>query len=88
VTYRVEWKPKAIKEVISLGPRLAEALFAHAERVAENPYRLGGWLQGEFEGCLSAHIAGHRLVYEVDDDVKLVTIIVDGRRAHSYRRGR
>jgi mRNA-degrading endonuclease RelE of RelBE toxin-antitoxin system len=87
VSYRLEWYPGALESLLKLG-RVADALIAHAERVAENPYRLGGPLGAEWEGCYSARLPGLRLVYEIDDAEERVIIHRAERRGHAYRRGR
>jgi mRNA interferase RelE/StbE len=55
--------------------------------IADNPYRNGGPLRAPWRGCLSSHCAGglYRVIYRVDDDQRVATILRVQRRDDVYR---
>jgi mRNA interferase RelE/StbE len=61
--------------------------FAHAV-LAESPHRAGGPLHLELLGLHAARRGDYRIIYEIDDRQRRVTILAIGHRAHVYRRRR
>lgn len=54
------------------------------ERLAANPYRVGGELHGPYEGRRSAHLGTYRVVYGVDDEARTVTVLAIRLRGDVY----
>jgi mRNA interferase RelE/StbE len=53
----------------------------------ENPYRAGGLLLwGELTGRRSARRGSYRVIYTIDDDAHLITVIRVDHLANVYRR--
>jgi mRNA-degrading endonuclease RelE of RelBE toxin-antitoxin system len=50
-----------------------------------NPHRVGKQLVGPLEGTWSARRGSYRVLYEIDDSKKLVTVVDVDHRAHIYR---
>ena len=53
--------------------------------IAENPHRAGKPLRGDLEGLYSARRGDFRVIYEVDDDAKVVLIHRAQHRRRAYR---
>ena len=53
--------------------------------LAEEPKRVGKPLRHEFEGLFSARVGPYRILYEIDDVVRIVAIIRIAHRADAYR---
>jgi mRNA interferase RelE/StbE len=62
----------AVLEFI-LGPLLA------------NPHRVGGPLQGEMAGLHAARVGAYRVIYEIDEEQRLITVLDVDHRADVYR---
>ena len=54
--------------------------------VCENPRRLGHPLQRELGGLWSARRGAYRVIYEIDDEAKVVTVLRIDHRSDVYRR--
>lgn len=72
--------------------RLPEGVAAAAVELvygalAEAPRRLGKPLQFDFEGLLSARRGDYRVIYQVDDERRLITVVEVAHRRDAYRRG-
>lgn len=53
--------------------------------LCENPRRVGHPLQRELAGMWSARRGAYRVVYEVDDSIRLVTVLRIDHRSDVYR---
>lgn len=53
--------------------------------IANNPYRQGKPLSGKWEGYYSARRGSFRIVYSINDQTVVVTVIRIAHRAHAYR---
>lgn len=51
----------------------------------ENPHRVGGRLQRELAGLHSARRGAYRVIYEIDDDERLVIVLRIDHRSRVYR---
>jgi len=51
----------------------------------ENPHRVGGRLQRELSGLHSARRGAYRIIYEIDDDERLVIVLRVDHRSQMYR---
>ncbi len=54
--------------------------------ISRNPFRVGKTLQGGFAGKYSARRGDYRVIYLIDEDKHLVTVLDVGYRGHIYRR--
>ena len=55
--------------------------------LADNPQRVGHELHFELAGHHSAHRGDYRIIYRIDTDARLVTIVTIKHRGVAYRRG-
>jgi mRNA interferase RelE/StbE len=76
----------ARREFDRLPLSVAAAVLETLDAIAENPRRLGKPLMLEHEGRYSARRGPYRIIYELDDEERLVRIIAIGHRRDVYRR--
>lgn len=87
MTFEVAWSPTARRDVARLPEKVASAAIEFIYgAIAENPSRVGHPLRFELEGFHSARRGGYRVVYRVDDDARVVTVMMIGHRSKAYRR--
>lgn len=55
------------------------------ERLVQNPRRLGKEVGGELPGLYSARVGAYRIVYEIDEERRLVQVYRIDHRADVYR---
>jgi len=86
VTYRVEVGPAARRQLYALPEAVAAAVLNFLEGpLAENPRRVGKALTGSLEGLSGARRGAYRILYRIDDDRTLVTVIKIAHRKDVYR---
>lgn len=84
--YVVSLSSPAVRSLRSVPPRLAEPLVRFAfEGLAENPRRRGKPLVGDFAGLWSARRGDYRVLYVVDDEARVVSVIRIAHRSEAYR---
>ena len=84
--WRVVVMGPARREFDRLPISVAAAVLETLDAIAENPKRLGKPLMLEHEGRFSARRGPYRIIYEVDEDGRLVRVIAIGHRRDVYRR--
>lgn len=84
--YVVKLSSAAVRSLRAIPPRIAEALVTFAfVALAENPHRRGKRLGADFEGLWSARRGEYRVIYEIDDEVRVVDIVRIAHRSEAYR---
>jgi mRNA interferase RelE/StbE len=78
--------PPARREFDRLPISVAAAVLETLDATAENPKRLGKPLMLEHEGRFSARRGPYRIIYELEEDARLVRIVAIGHRRDVYRR--
>jgi mRNA interferase RelE/StbE len=78
--------PPARREFDRLPIKVAAAVLETLDVIAENPRRLGKPLMLEHESRFSARRGPYRIIYEFDDDARVVTVVAIGHRRDVYRR--
>jgi mRNA-degrading endonuclease RelE of RelBE toxin-antitoxin system len=53
--------------------------------LVENPHRVGRPLHGDLIGLFSARVGSYRVVYEIDEEDRVVRVIYVDHRADIYR---
>ncbi len=83
MSYKLKFIPTARKEWNKLDRTIQRQLKKKLAERLENPHVLADKLRG-FEAIYKIKLwsAGYRLVYEVDDDVLTLLVIVVGKREH------
>ena len=84
--YDIDWARSALRGLDRLPEKAASACIEFVYgALAENPKRVGGELRLELTGKRSARRGDFRVIYEVDDDDHVVTIIAIDHRSDVYR---
>ena len=82
--YRVYFKPSAEKELRSLPKNIAESAILKIDTLTENPRpRISKKLKGEDSYRL--RIGNYRMVYNIDDKNKTITVFRIRHRKDVYR---
>lgn len=79
--YALEFKPSALKEWKKIAPALQEQFKKKLKQRLDNPHVRSDALSGLLN-CYKIKLrnAGYRLVYEVEDDRIVVTVVAVGKR--------
>jgi len=86
VAHGVEMTPEAIRHLDRLPEKVrAAAIEFMLGALAEAPGRVGKPLVGELAGLWSARRGDYRLVYEIDDDARVVLVHRVQHRRDVYR---
>ena len=80
--FEVEWASGALRSLHRLPEKIASACveFIYAG-LAENPHRVGRSLRFDLEGKHSARRGDFRVIYEIDDDRRTVTVVAIDHRS-------
>jgi mRNA interferase RelE/StbE len=54
----------------------------------DNPHRVGKQLRPPLEDRYSARRGTYRVIYRIDDDIRMVTVVDVAHRRNAYRSGR
>jgi mRNA interferase RelE/StbE len=84
--FDIAWSPSALRDLDRLPEKVAAAVveFVYGA-LAENPHRVGHELRFELEGKHSANRGDYRIIYEIDDEALLVTVLAIDHRSKIYR---
>jgi mRNA interferase RelE/StbE len=86
-TYAVLATPEARRHLDRLPAKIAHAALALIHTtIAAAPHRVGKPLVGGLTGLWSARRSDYRVIYEIDDDARTVTIHRVQHRRDVYRR--
>ena len=89
MTYSLDFKKSALKEWKKLGSTLQEQFKKKLKERLENPHVPAAKLSGADNIYkIKLRQSGYRLVYKVEDDVIIVTVLAIGKRERSevYRK--
>jgi mRNA interferase RelE/StbE len=76
---------RAARGLDRLPEKAAAAILEALEAVCSNPKRVGKPLRFELEGLWSARRGPYRVIYRIDEDERLVTVVAVGHRSDIYR---
>lgn len=86
MTYRVVLSSPARRDLNKLPESVAAAVIEFIfNALAENPHRVGKPLRFELVGTWSARRGEYRVIYTIDDEVVLVTVVAIDHRRDVYR---
>jgi mRNA-degrading endonuclease RelE of RelBE toxin-antitoxin system len=83
--WRLVVMPPTRREFDRLPISVAAAVLETLDAIAENPRRLGKRLMLEHEDRLSARRGPYRIIYELEEDERLVRVVAIGHRRDAYR---
>jgi mRNA-degrading endonuclease RelE of RelBE toxin-antitoxin system len=78
--------PTAARQLGELPERYAAAVVELLPVIAKNPRRLGKPLKFELTGRWTARRGPYRVIYELDEEQRLVRVLAVAHRADVYRR--
>ena len=86
--YDVVFTATARRDLQRTPPRIVPAIveFVFGD-LAEGPRRVGKALQRELSGSFSARRGPYRVLHQIDDEAKLITLVRVAHRADAYRPG-
>ncbi len=84
--FEISWAPTALRNLASLPEKVATAVveFVYGA-LADNPWRVGHELRFELVGKHSANRGDYRVIYEIDDEALVATILAIDHRSKIYR---
>ena len=84
--FEIEWASSALRSLNRLPEKIATVCveFVYGG-LAENPHRVGRPLRFDLEGNHSARRGDFRVIYEIDDDRHVVTVVAIDHRSDIYR---
>ena len=85
MSYRVEIQRSAKKELEGIPNPDQQRVVDAIRQLEENPHA-GRVLRGELQGLRRTRVGSWRVLYEVDDDASIVSILRVARRRDAYRR--
>lgn len=84
--YEVQITSEGLRHLDRLPEKVrAAALETILGPIAENPARLGHALVGELTGMYSARRGDYRVIYEIDEDARVVVVLRVQHRRDVYR---
>jgi mRNA interferase RelE/StbE len=84
--YQAQLTNTALRSLQRIPPRVAEPLVAFIfGSLADNPRRRGKPLQGELARYWSARRGDYRVLYELDEDTKVMYVYKVAHRSEAYR---
>ena len=83
--YRLEVKDKAVKELSRVRPDVGRRLLQSIESLASAPRPRQSHKLSESESSYRLRVGDYRVLYQVDDEAKLVTVFKVGHRREVYR---
>ena len=84
--FEISWAASALRSLDRLPEKIATACveFAYGG-LADDPHRVGRPLRFDLEGKHSARRGDFRVIYQIDDQQRLLTIIAIDHRSDVYR---
>ena len=84
--FEIDWAASALRSLNRLPEKIATACveFVYGG-LAENPHRVGRALRFDLEGKHSARRGDFRVIYEIDGDRHVVTVVAIDHRSDVYR---
>lgn len=84
--FEIDWASNALRALNRLPEKIATACVGFVYGgLAENPHRVGHALRFDLEGKHSARRGDFRIVYEIDDDLHVVTVVAIDHRSDVHR---
>jgi mRNA-degrading endonuclease RelE of RelBE toxin-antitoxin system len=84
--FDIDWASSALRSLDRLPHKIATACIEFVYGgLAENPRRVGRALRFDLEGKHSARRGDFRVVYEIDEDRGVVTVLAIDHRSDVYR---
>lgn len=87
MAYEIEWTTSALRELRKLDAATAHRVLMAVTRLADDPRPQGARvLVGEPSGVLRIRVGDYRVIYHVEDERIVVTVVRVAHRREVYRR--
>ena len=88
MSHRIEFRPAALRGLKKL-PRSAQQRISKAIGLLEENSRppKSEFLQGQLRGYLRIRTGDYRIIYCIDDDARVISIVKIGDRKDIYKKG-
>lgn len=83
--YKIEMRPSAVKALSKLPNRIQQAIDEKILSLRDNPRPHGAVLLSASERLYRVRTGDHRIIYQISDDLRHVTITKIGDRRDVYR---
>jgi len=83
VSYTIEWKPSARKEIRKLDPTVRRRVIEAVTALGTEPRPPGSVILAGSPGWRRIRIGGYRVIYEIRDDTLVVLLLRVGSEAAS-----
>ena len=85
MSYELHFHPLALKEWKKLAKNLQEQFKKVLKQRIENPHLISASLRGNLKDCYKIKLrqSGYRLVYHVNDNKLIITVIAVGKRENN-----
>jgi mRNA interferase RelE/StbE len=87
VTYQVELAPAAVRQIKKLPRDVQQLVVQQLEELALNPRPNGVVKLEGAESLYRVRLGDYRIVYQIQDEVLLVTVVKVAHRREVYRKG-
>ncbi len=85
MSYRVLWNRKALESLKELDKPLRKRIFDKVnDYVSKDPVNIGKPLKGEMSGFWRYRLGDYRIIYTVDLEKQIVTVLEAGHRKDIY----
>jgi mRNA interferase RelE/StbE len=85
MTYRIEWKRSALKELHQLPRSIIVRILAAVEILTNNPYPSGNRKLVGSDHSYRLRVGDYRVVYSVDNNVLVIEVLRVRHRKDVYR---
>lgn len=86
MSYTIEWKPSARKEIRKLDPTVRRRVIGAVTALGIEPRPSGSVTLTASPGWRRIRIGGYRVIYDIRDDALVVLVLRVGSRGSVYRR--
>jgi mRNA interferase RelE/StbE len=83
--YRIEVKERAIKELTKIQPDIGRRILRSIENLGSNPRPIQSHKLSESDSSYRLKVGDYRVLYQVSDSDKTITIFKVGHRREVYR---
>jgi len=85
VSYAIEWRPSASKQIRRLDANIRRRVLEAIDDLRTQPRPVGSVTLANSAGWLRIRVGSYRVIYEVQDDVLVVLVLRVGSRGDIYQ---
>ena len=84
-SWKIKLHRKAKQELERIHPSWRERIISKIKKLADDPF-VGEKLHGEWQGFRKLRIGNYRIVYVVEEDIRVVAVLHVGSRGDIYKK--